>query len=64
MGCPGLFLAPGGTLPLAPGFARYNPVLEFFPGPPGVGFPWSALAQESGRMGESTFSGLMDFLAN
>lgn len=53
---PGLFLVPGCTLPLAPGFARYTPALGFFPGPPGVGFPLPALAQEWGRMGESTFS--------
>lgn len=36
---PGVSLVPGGTLPLAPGFARGTPFLGFFPGPPGVGFP-------------------------
>ena len=39
MGNPGPPLVPDSTLPLAPGFARYTPVLGFFPGPPGVGFP-------------------------
>ena len=46
MSNPGLLLAPGGLLPLAPGFARGTPFLGFSPGPPGVGFPWPALAQE------------------
>ena len=39
MGCPGLFLAPGGIHPLAPGFARGTPFLGFSSGPPGVGSP-------------------------
>ena len=55
MGNPGPPLVPGFPLPLAPGFARYTPVLGFFPSPPGVGFPWPALAQEWGLPEESSF---------
>ena len=52
MGNSGPPLVPGCTLPLAPGFARGTPFLGFFPGPPGVGFPWPALAQEDPNLEE------------
>ena len=56
MGCPGLFLAPGGIHPLAPGFARYTPVRWFFPGLPGVGSPGPFSSRNGAVRGKVRFA--------